>query len=564
LKLRSALAAAAVSATTLSLGVAVPLGTADATPTVSGQRVQFSVLADAGASTAQVEAAITAAGGTVDDVNEAVGLYQVSAPENGFAAVVSAAPGVQVAARQRAVGREPLTPRSDVEKAGRGPGAPKAKGSGGRHGKPGAGLDPLDGQNWGLTMVKGDKARRYQAGDRRVTVGIIDTGVDASNPDIAPNFDWRLSRNFVTDMPDIDGDTCEFASCKDPVGWDDGAHGTHVAGIIGAAANGIGISGVAPRVTIVEDRAGQDSGYFFLQPTVDALTYAGDAGLDVVNMSFYVDPWLYNCTANPADTPEQQAEQRVIIAAMQRALNYAHRKGVTLVSALGNEHSDLGNPPTDTSSPDYGEDPHPRPIDNASCLSMPTEGPHVIGVSALGSSGRKAYYSNWGTEQISVSAPGGDYYDPAATGAIQQPGNLILSAYPKNVGIAEGTIDPVTGDLLDDSGFYVKDCDAHGRCGYYQYLQGTSMASPFAAGVAALIVSEYGHPERHGGFGLDPDVTAKVLTRSADETPCPAPVFVYPAPIPASYSANCDGTTRFNGFYGHGIVDALAAVTGRY
>jgi subtilisin family serine protease len=365
-------------------------------------------------------------------------------------------------------------------------------------------------------------------------------------------------------MTDIDGATCEFTGCKDPVGWDDNGHGSHVSGIIGAAVNGIGTSGVAPDVTLVEDRAGQDSGYFFLQPTVDALTYAGDAGLDVVNMSFYVDPWLYNCTANPADTPEQQAEQRTIITAMQRALDYAHRKGVTMVSALGNEHSDLGNPPTDTTSPDYGGTPHPRPIDNSTCLSMPTEGRHVIGVSALGSSGRKAYYSNWGTEQISVAAPGGDYYDPAATGAIQQPGNMILSVYPKNVGIAEGTIDPATGDVTDDSGLYLEDCDSHGRCGYYQYLQGTSMASPFAAGVAALIVSEYGHPSSHHGFGLDPRTTERILTGTADETACPAPVYVYPAPIPPSYTANCDGSTEFNGFYGHGIVDALAAVTGRH
>ena len=59
-------------------------------------------------------------------------------------------------------------------------------------------------------------------------------------------------------------------------------------------------------------RGGQDSGSFFLQPVVDALTYAGDAGLDVVNMSFFVDPWLYNCQANPADTPEQQAQQRTV------------------------------------------------------------------------------------------------------------------------------------------------------------------------------------------------------------------------------------------------------------
>ena len=57
-------------------------------------------------------------------------------------------------------------------------------------------------------------------------------------------------------------------------------------------------------------RAGQDSGYFFLSPTVDALTYAGDHGIDVVNMSFYIDPWLYNCRSNPADSPAEQREQR--------------------------------------------------------------------------------------------------------------------------------------------------------------------------------------------------------------------------------------------------------------
>ena len=175
--------------------------------------------------------------------------------------------------------------------------------------------------------------------------------------------------------------------------------------------------------------------------------YAGDAGLDVVNMSFYVDPWLYNCTSNPADSPEDQLEQRTIIEAVSRALDYAYRKGVTLVSALGNEATDLGHPTTDATSPDYGGEPYTRTIDNATCLSMPTEGPHVIGVSALGASGRKAYYSNWGTEQISVAAPGGDYYDPAATGSVRDPGNLILSTYPKNVAIAEGDVDPETGDV---------------------------------------------------------------------------------------------------------------------
>ena len=117
---------------------------------------------------------------------------------------------------------------------------------------------------------------------------------------------------------------------------DENGHGTHVAGTVAAAANGLGIAGVAPNVTLVNLRAGQDSGFFFLQPSVDALTYAGDHGIDVVNMSYFVDPWLFNCKANPADSPAEQLEQRTIIEAMQRALKYAHRHGVTLIAAAGN------------------------------------------------------------------------------------------------------------------------------------------------------------------------------------------------------------------------------------
>ena len=75
------------------------------------------------------------------------------------------------------------------------------------------------------------------------------------------------------------------------------------------------MAGVAPKVDLVNIRAGQDSGFFLLQPSVDALTYAGDAGIDVVNMSYFIDPWLFNCRANPADSPAEQQEQRTIIEA---------------------------------------------------------------------------------------------------------------------------------------------------------------------------------------------------------------------------------------------------------
>jgi subtilisin family serine protease len=66
-------------------------------------------------------------------------------------------------------------------------------------------------------------------------------------------------------------------SCIDPADVDPLGHGTHVAGTIAARKNGIGIAGVAPNAKIVNIRAGQDSGYFFLYETVAALTYRGSA-----------------------------------------------------------------------------------------------------------------------------------------------------------------------------------------------------------------------------------------------------------------------------------------------
>jgi subtilisin family serine protease len=361
--------------------------------------------------------------------------------------------------------------------------------------------DPLSGMQWDMVQIHVPEAYQVQPGSPSVVVGDIDTGLDYTHPDLAANVDFADSVSCVSGVPDTN-----------PAAWmDDNGHGTHTAGTIAAAQNGIGIVGVAPNVKIAGIKAGNADGYFFPEAVICAFMWAGDHKIDVTNNSYYADPWLFNCRNDP--------EQRAIWKAEQRAIRYAMQQGVVVVSAQGNENMDLSKQNVDTTSPDNGT-PITREVTNA-CVVIPVEISGVVGVTADGAKLQKSYYSSYGVGVAQVTAPGGDrrYQNPG-----DGSGGYVLSTWP------------------------VAAC---GGAACYALAQGTSMASPHAAGVAALIRSQF--PEMPQGA-----VVAR-LQNTGDPLPCPENPF-NPGGAGA-WLATCVGGPAYNGFYGHGQVNALSAVS---
>jgi hypothetical protein len=292
-----------------------------------------------------------------------------------------------------------------------------------------------------------------------------------------------------------------------------------------AAINGLGIAGVAPKVTLVSIRAGQDSGFFFLQPTIDALTYAGSAGIDVVNLSHPAGPRLRARQRGPAGRGARQRGHRPRQPDRRRhqpRLPAGHRQA-----------------------------PHGRQLLHHRPDRVQRRG---LGLGAR-SQRPQGVLLQLGRRADRGLAPGGDSREGFGTTRFNIPENRVLSALPKNVADAKGLLNP---DGTPKTPLVLRDCEGT-TCAYYQYLQGTSMASPHAVGVAALVVSKSGHNDRHhAGLTLDPRTTERILRGTATQTPCPVPpLFDYPETN--SVDALCEGTIEHNGFDGDGIVNALAA-----
>jgi subtilisin family serine protease len=219
------------------------------------------------------------------------------------------------------------------------------------------GTDPFRGQQWDFAEMRVAAAWPASTG-AGVTVAVLDSGVDATNPDLAGQV-----------LPGADLVTGAGDAGADPLG-----HGTHVAGVIAAlTGNDLGISSIAPDAKILPVRIVDANGNGFLSTAAAGVVYATDHGADVINMSIAA---------------------RGSAIDMTDAIAYARSKGVVVIAAAGNDRG-VGSP-----------------------ASYPAAEPGVIAVAATGADDAVAGYSTAG-DYVDVAAPGTNILStfPVAKGA---------------------------------------------------------------------------------------------------------------------------------------------------
>ena len=446
---------------------AEPVSTPVTINTPDGQLMSYIVnagIANPG-QTRLVERAVVAAGGVVVQSWPQIGVVVAHSKVSTFRADVLAEGGnaVDSVGATRTVAVSEGTPEGAAASWGRGAsgyknGAKKdANGDIEAETTPAATTDPREGEQWDLKMIKADQAHAITDGSRNVLVGVLDSGIDADHPDLVANIDVA---NSVS---------CVDAGRPQTTGWEPTTsdHGTHVAGTIAAARNGVGIVGVAPNVRLASVKVVNDAGFIYPEYAVCGFVEAGLKHMDVTNNSYYVDPFEFYCE----DQPDQYAAKE----AVRRAVTWSTKQGVVHAAAAGNSAHDLSDKSSfrDKTSPD--DQPAAGFVDrtlNSGCEDIPTELDGVVTVSSMQSfplgsqTSRLSSFSNRGLGKIDVAAPG----------------STILST------------------IVNNNGYGTK--------------SGTSMASPHVAGVLALMKSV--HPT------WSPAQMIEKLKAQADDKACNA------------------------------------------
>lgn len=304
------------------------------------------------------------------------------------------------------------------------------------------GIDPRFNLQWGHTAIKAVDAWKMGYEGQGARVAVLDGGFQLNHPDIAGRYDPSCTADMTGEGiaygPNSDDDTGIFA------------HGMHTAGTVGAARNGIGTIGVAPKATLCLVKVLFNSGSGSFEDVAEGIIYAADHNVDIISMSL---------GGSLQKSEEGASTLRQLI---DRAVSYAYKKGALVIVSAGND-GESADSPKNTGTP-------------ANLIHLPSDSPQAISISATGPRGwgkdqsvsldNPASYTNYGRSVINLAGPGGDY-TPSITG--------------------DCTVAGVTRPC------YVFDfVFSAGAANSYYWSIGTSMATPHVSGVAALIVSKYG------------------------------------------------------------------------
>ena len=269
---------------------------------------------------------------------------------------------------------------------------------------------------WDMFQIHAPEAWVAHTGIPTVRVAIIDTGLDPDHIDATGLIDVASSIAFT---PSLSG----------PPAWaDDHFHGTHVGGTV--TTNNIGTAGVAPNVTLIAIKVLNSTGSGSFADVISGLMWAVTVHANVANLSLGA---LF--PKNGAGT---------LVAALNKALNYANAHGVLVVSAAGNDAADLQH--------------------DQNFIEIPCESGTGVCVSSTGPGDQLSSFSNYGVSAINVAAPGGEF-GAAFTHFVLSP----CSSRTVMPGLAA--------------------CHARNR---YLFVIGTSQATPHVSGLAALLDSQFG------------------------------------------------------------------------